>query len=226
MKILEVINLCKTYGEKENAVKACDNISFSVEQGEFLAIVGASGSGKSTLLHLIGGVDRADSGRIIIGGKDITDFSSDELSVYRRRQAGLVYQFYNLIPTLTVEENIIIPKMLDGRKPDEEEIQEMLKIFGLENRRGHLPNQLSGGEQQRVSIARALMNRPGLLLADEPTGNLDTKSGEEIMKILRAYNRAYKQTIILITHNPDIANASDRILEIADGKIKGYEEFK
>ncbi len=219
MEILEVKNLCKTYGTNQNIVKACDNISFSVEKGEFVAIVGASGSGKSTLLHLIGGVDNMDSGQIIVGGEDISKLSSNQLAIYRRRQVGLVYQFYNLIPTLTVEENISISKRLDGQRVEEEDMVEILRVVGLSGRRNNLPNQLSGGEQQRTSIARALVNRPSILLADEPTGNLDTRSSDEVVNILKSYNKTYKQTIILITHNPEVANVCDRIIEIADGKI-------
>ena len=198
--------------------------SFSVEKGEFLAIVGASGSGKSTLLHLLGGVDRADSGEIIVDGQNISNLSSDQLAVYRRRQVGLVYQFYNLIPTLTVEENISISKRLDGQTVAKEDMNEILKILGLSERRNHLPNQLSGGEQQRTSIGRALINRPSILLADEPTGNLDSQASEEIVNLLKQYNKTYKQTIILITHNLEVANVADRIIEIEDGKIKS--DFK
>lgn len=219
MEILRVENLVKTYGQGNNMVKACDDLSFSVDKGEFVAIVGASGSGKSTLLHLIGGVDRANSGKIIVGGQDIASLDSNQLAVYRRRQVGLIYQFYNLIPTLTVEENISIPKRLDGQTYDRKEMDDMIKLVGLSRRRGALPNQLSGGEQQRTSIARALFNRPSILLADEPTGNLDTKSSDEIVSVLKNYNRDYKQTIIMITHNPEIANACQRIIEMADGKI-------
>ncbi len=220
MEILTVKNLSKTYGKAASAVKACNNISFSVEKGEFLAIVGASGSGKSTLLHLLGGVDRPDSGEIIVDGQNISKLSSDELAVYRRRQVGLVYQFYNLIPTLTVEENISISKRLDGQTVTKEDMNEMLKILGLSERRNHLPNQLSGGEQQRTSIGRALINRPSILLADEPTGNLDSQASEEIVNLLKQYNKTYKQTIILITHNLEVANVADRIIEIEDGQIK------
>lgn len=220
MEILSVKNLNKTYGKAENAVRACNNISFSVEKGEFLAIVGASGSGKSTLLHLLGGVDRADSGEIIVDGQNISNLSSDQLAVYRRRQVGLVYQFYNLIPTLTVEENISISKRLDGQKVAKEDMNDILKILGLSERRNHLPNQLSGGEQQRTSIGRALINRPSILLADEPTGNLDSQASEEIVNLLKQYNKTYKQTIILITHNLEVANVANRIIEIEDGKIK------
>ena len=220
MEILSVKNLNKTYGKAENAVRACNNISFSVEKGEFLAIVGASGSGKSTLLHLLGGVDRADSGEIIVDGQNISNLSSNQLAVYRRRQVGLVYQFYNLIPTLTVEENISISKRLDGQTVAKEDMNEILRILGLSERRNHLPNQLSGGEQQRTSIGRALINRPSILLADEPTGNLDSQASEEIVNLLKKYNKTYKQTIILITHNLELANVANRIIEIEDGKIK------
>lgn len=219
MKILEVENLSKAYGTGDNQVKACDNISFSVDKGEFVAIVGASGSGKSTLLHLIGGVDKMDSGKVIVGGEDISKLSSNQLAVYRRRQVGIVYQFYNLIPTLTVEENIAISKNLDGQEVSEEDMDQILDVVGLKVRRNNLPNQLSGGEQQRTSFARALINRPSILLADEPTGNLDTKSSDELMDLLKKYNKEYKQTIIMITHNVELANECDRIIEIKDGKI-------
>ncbi len=219
MKILEVNNLCKSYGSGEGRVLACDNVSFSVEKGEFTAIIGASGSGKSTLIHMLGGVDRPDSGTIIVGGKDISKLTTDQLAIYRRRQVGLVYQFYNLIPTLTVEENISISRRLDGRQLKKEELDNLLDLVGLRKRRGNLPNQLSGGEQQRTSIARALANKPEILLADEPTGNLDSKASDEIISILRNRNRDYKQTTLIITHNPEIANACDRIIEISDGRI-------
>lgn len=219
MEILEVENLCKSYGVGENIVHACDGISFTVTKGEFVAIIGASGSGKSTLIHLIGGVDRPDSGRVFVGGQDIAKLSKDQLAIYRRRQVGLVYQFYNLIPTLTVEENISIPRRLDGRELKREEVDRLLTLMGLEERKNNLPNQLSGGEQQRTSIARALINRPEILLADEPTGNLDSKASDEIVAMLKNFNRDYKQTTLLITHNPEIANACNRIIEIADGRI-------
>lgn len=197
-----------------------DDVSFSVEKGEFLAIIGPSGSGKSTLLHLIGGVDRKDSGEIIVGGEDITKLSNERLAIYRRREVGIIYQFYNLIATLNVEENISISKRLDDKTVEKEEMDEILRRMGLLNRRNNLPNQLSGGEMQRTSIARALINRPSLVLADEPTGNLDTKNSDEIINILREFNKNYKQTIILITHNPEIANQADRVIELVDGKIK------
>ena len=219
MEILKVENLTKTYGSGENLVNAVDDVSFSVEKGEFVAIVGASGSGKSTLLHLIGGVDRPTSGKIFVDGNDIGKMNDDKLAVFRRRQVGIVYQFYNLIPILTVEENITLPCDLDGRGVDRERLEMILDSFGLRARRKHLPNQLSGGQQQRTSIARALINNPSLVLADEPTGNLDSKSSEEVMSILKMCNQSYGQTVIMITHNLDIAKQADRIITISDGKI-------
>lgn len=219
MEILKVENLTKTYGSGENLVNAVDDVSFSVEKGEFVAIVGASGSGKSTLLHLIGGVDRPTSGKIFVDGNDISKMNDDKLAVFRRRQVGIVYQFYNLIPILTVEENITLPCDLDGRGVDRERLETILDSFGLRARRKHLPNQLSGGQQQRTSIARALINNPSLVLADEPTGNLDSKSSEEVMSILKMCNQSYGQTVIMITHNLDIAKQADRIITISDGKI-------
>ena len=219
MEILKVENLTKTYGSGENLVNAVDDVSFSVEKGEFVAIVGASGSGKSTLLHLIGGVDRPTSGKIFVDGNDISKMNDDKLVVFRRRQVGIVYQFYNLIPILTVEENITLPCDLDGRGVDRERLEMILDSFGLRARRKHLPNQLSGGQQQRTSIARALINNPSLVLADEPTGNLDSKSSEEVMSILKMCNQSYGQTVIMITHNLDIAKQADRIITISDGKI-------
>lgn len=206
MEILKVENLTKTYGSGENLVHAVDDVSFSVEKGEFVAIVGASGSGKSTLLHLIGGVDRPTSGKIFVDGNDISKMNDDKLAVFRRRQVGIVYQFYNLIPILTVEENITLPCDLDGRGVDRERLEMILDSFGLRARRKHLPNQLSGGQQQRTSIARALINNPSLVLADEPTGNLDSKSSDEVMSMLKMCNQSYGQTVIMITHNLDIAN--------------------
>lgn len=199
MEILKVENLTKTYGSGENLVHAVDDVSFSVEKGEFVAIVGASGSGKSTLLHLIGGVDRPTSGKIFVDGNDISKMNDDKLAVFRRRQVGIVYQFYNLIPILTVEENITLPCDLDGRGVDRERLEMILDSFGLRARRKHLPNQLSGGQQQRTSIARALINNPSLVLADEPTGNLDSKSSEEVMSMLKMCNQSYGQTVIMIT---------------------------
>ena len=219
MEILKVENLTKTYGSGENLVHAVDDVSFSVEKGEFVAIVGASGSGKSTLLHLIGGVNRPTSGKIFVDGNDISKMNDDKLAVFRRRQVGIVYQFYNLIPILTVEENITLPCDLDGRGVDRERLEMILDSFGLRARRKHLPNQLSGGQQQRTSIARALINNPSLVLADEPTGNLDSKSSEEVMSILKMCNQSYGQTVIMITHNLDIAKQADRIITISDGKI-------
>ena len=217
MEILKVENLTKTYGSGENLVHAVDDVSFSVEKGEFVAIVGASGSGKSTLLHLIGGVDRPTSGKIFVDGNDISKMNDDKLAVFRRRQVGIVYQFYNLIPILTVEENITLPCDLDGRGVDRERLEMILDSFGLRARRKHLPNQLSGGQQQRTSIARALINNPSLVLADEPTGNLDSKSSEEVMSMLKMCNQSYGQTVIMITHNLDIAKQADRIITISDG---------
>lgn len=219
MEILKVENLTKTYGSGENLVHAVDDVSFSVEKGEFVAIVGTSGSGKSTLLHLIGGVDRPTSGKIFVDGNDISKMNDDKLAVFRRRQVGIVYQFYNLIPILTVEENITLPCDLDGRGVDRERLEMILDSFGLRARRKHLPNQLSSGQQQRTSIARALINNPSLVLADEPTGNLDSKSSEEVMSMLKMCNQSYGQTVIMITHNLDIAKQADRIITISDGKI-------
>ena len=219
MEILKVGNLCKTYGKGENTVKAVDNISFSVESGEFVAIIGASGSGKSTLLHLIGGVDRPTSGKVYIDGKDIYTLNDDNLAIFRRRQVGLIYQFYNLIPVLNVVENITLPTKLDGREVDNKRLNELLITLGLEKRRFNLPNQLSGGQQQRVSIGRAMMNEPALMLADEPTGNLDSKASDEIISLLRLSNKKYNQTVIIITHDEKIALEADRIITIDDGKI-------
>lgn len=219
MEILKVENLTKTYGSGENLVHAVDDVSFSVEKGKFVAIVGASGSGKSTLLHLIGGVDRPTSGKIFVDGNDISKMNDDKLAVFRRRQVGIVYQFYNLIPILTVEENITLPCDLDGRGVDRERLEMILDSFGLRARRKHLPNQLSGGQQQRTSIARALINNPSLVLADEPTGNLDSKSSDEVMSMLKMCNQSYGQTVIMITHNLDIAKQADRVITISDGKI-------
>ena len=219
MEILRVENLNKIYGKGENQVKAVDNISFSVEKGEFVAIIGASGSGKSTLLHLIGGVDRPTSGKVFIDGKDIYTLNDDNLAIFRRRQIGLIYQFYNLIPVLNVAENITLPTKLDGRDVDERRLNDLLKTLGLEKRKYNLPNQLSGGQQQRVSIGRAMMNEPALMLADEPTGNLDSKASEEIISLLRLSNKKYNQTVIVITHDEKIALEADRVITIDDGKI-------
>ena len=219
MEILKVENLCKQYGKGENKVTALDNVSFTVNKGEFVAIVGASGSGKSTLLHLIGGVDRPTSGKVFIDGKDIYKFNNDELAIFRRRQVGLIYQFYNLIPILNVEENITLPLKLDNRNIDKKRLDELIKVLGLEERRTHLPNELSGGQQQRTSIGRAMITNPAIILADEPTGNLDSKASDEIVALLKKSNKDYKQTIIMITHNLEIAKVADRIIKIEDGKI-------
>ena len=219
MEILRVENLTKIYGKGENEVIALNNVSFSVNKGEFVAIVGASGSGKSTLLHLMGGVDRPTSGKVFIDDKDIYSFNDDKLAIFRRRQVGLIYQFYNLIPILNVEENITLPLALDNRKVDKAVLDDLLKRLGLENRRNHLPNQLSGGQQQRTSIGRALITNPSIILADEPTGNLDSKASDEIVEILKRSNKELNQTIIMITHNMEIAKECDRIIKIEDGKI-------
>lgn len=219
MEILKVENLTKVYGKDNNKVVALDNVSFTVEKGEFIAIVCASGSGKSTLLHLIGGVDTPTSGKVFIDGQDIYKLNSDKLAIFRRREVGLIYQFYNLIPILTVEENITLPLELDNRKVDKFELNEIIKLLGLERRRNHLPNELSGGQQQRTSIGRAIITKPAIILADEPTGNLDSKTSEEVVTLLQKMNKDYKQTIIMITHNLEIASYADRIITIEDGKI-------
>lgn len=219
MEILKVENLVKTYGKGSNKINAVDDISFSIDKGEFVAIVGASGSGKSTLLHLLGGVDRPTSGKVIIDGEDIYKLSDDNLAIFRRRQVGIIYQFYNLIPILNVYENITLPCELDGTTPDEKDVNELLETLGLENRKNHLPNELSGGQQQRVSIGRALINKPAIILADEPTGNLDSKASDEIVSLLKLSNKKYKQTVIMITHNLEIAKEADRVITIEDGKI-------
>ena len=219
MEILRIENLNKIYGKGDNQVKAVDNVSFSVEKGEFVAIIGASGSWKSTLLHLIGGVDRPTSGKVFIEGKDIYSLNDDNLAIFRRRQIGLIYQFYNLIPVLNVAENITLPTKLDGRDVDEKRLDELLKTLRLEKRKYNLPNQLSGGQQQRVSIGRAIINEPALMLADEPTGNLDSKASEEIISLLKLSNKKYNQTVIVITHDEKIALEADRIITIDDGKI-------
>lgn len=219
MKILEVKNLCKTYGKGDTMVKALDNVSFSVEKGEFIAIVGPSGSGKSTLLHILGGVDVPTSGNVIIDKTDISQLNETALAIFRRRQIGLVYQFYNLIPILTVEENLTLPLLLDGKKPDAKTVGNLVNQLGLEQRLQHLPNQLSGGQQQRVSIGRALINNPALLLADEPTGNLDSENSREIISLLRRFNKQSNQTVIIITHDEQIALSADRVIAIEDGKI-------
>lgn len=220
MELLRVEHLSKIYGAGENQVKALDDVTLCVEKGEFVAIVGASGSGKSTLLHLLGGVDRPTSGKVYINGTDIFAMNDDELAIFRRRQVGIIYQFYNLIPILNVEENMAIPMELDGRKVEKAQMDDMLLRLGLTERRTHLPNELSGGQQQRTSIGRALITRPSIVLADEPTGNLDTKTSNEIMHLLKTSNRELNQTIIMITHNMELAKAADRTIMIEDGKIR------
>ena len=219
MEILKVEHISKTYDTEGVPVQALDDISFSVEKGEFVAVIGASGSGKSTLLHILGGVDRPTEGKVFVNGEDVYEQDEETLAIFRRRQVGLIYQFYNLIPVLTVEENISLPVKLDGKRINRERLAELLKVLGLVKRRKHLPSQLSGGQQQRVSIGRALINAPAIVLADEPTGNLDTKNAQDIMKLLKNSNRAYKQTIILITHDREVAMQADRLLEIQDGKL-------
>ncbi len=219
MEILKVENLNKTYKSGTIEVKALDNISFSVEKGDFVAIVGSSGSGKSTLLHILGGVDRPTSGKVYLNGKDVYKLNENNLAIFRRREVGLIYQFYNLIPILNVKENITLPVLLDGKKPDSKYLNEIIHTLGLDNRVNHLPNELSGGQQQRVSIGRALMNHPALLLADEPTGNLDSKASSEIMELLQVSNEKYNQTIIMITHDKNLAINAKRIITINDGKM-------
>lgn len=219
MDILKVENLVKTYKNGNSTINAVDNISFSVEKGDFVAIVGASGSGKSTLLHLLGGVDRPTSGKVFIDNVDIYSMNNDALAIFRRRQVGLIYQFYNLIPILNVEENIVLPCKLDGKNVSRDRLDEIIDILGLSARRKHLPNELSGGQQQRVSIGRAIINNPALVLADEPTGNLDSKASDEIVALLKESNKKYNQTIIVITHDPDIASVANRVITIEDGKI-------
>lgn len=219
MNILEVKNLSKIYGKDETKVVALDNVSFSVKQGEFVAIIGPSGSGKSTLVHILGGVDVPTKGSVIINGTDISTLDETNLAIFRRRQIGLIYQFYNLIPILTVEENLTLPLLLDGRKPNQKIIDSLVKTLGLENRLKHLPSQLSGGQQQRVSIGRALMNNPALMLADEPTGNLDSENTKEIISLLKKFNKENNQTLIVITHDERIALAADRVIAIEDGRI-------
>ena len=219
MNILEIKNLCKVYGTGETKVDALKNLSFDVEQGEFVAIVGPSGSGKSTLLHILGGVDSPTSGEVIISGTDISKLDETKLAIFRRRQIGLIYQFYNLIPILNVEENMTLPILLDGKKPDQAVLSDLVEKLGLSSRLMHLPNQLSGGQQQRVSIGRALMNHPALLLADEPTGNLDSENSKEIVSLLRKFNKENKQTVIIITHDERIALSADRVITIEDGRI-------
>lgn len=219
MEILKVQNLSKIYGSGENRVRALDDISFTVDKGEFVAIIGPSGSGKSTLLHILGGVDYPSDGKIFVDGEDVYARKEEQLAIFRRRQVGLIYQFYNLIPTLDVVENITLPLLLDRAKINKDALEDLLKTLGLSDRRHHLPNQLSGGQQQRVSIGRALINSPAIVLADEPTGNLDSKNSRDIIELLKLSNRKYAQTLIVITHDEDIALQSDRIIQIEDGKI-------
>ncbi len=226
MEILRVEHLSKYYGKGETLVKALDDVSFSVERGEFVAVVGTSGSGKSTLLHILGGVDRPTKGKVFVEGEDVYKLDEESLAVFRRRQVGLIYQFYNLIPILNVKENITLPILLDEKKVDDKYLNEIIKTLGLENRVNHLPNELSGGQQQRVSIGRALMNHPSLLLADEPTGNLDSKSGKEIIELLKLSNQKYNQTIIMITHDHNLALNASRIITIDDGKIISDEKVR
>lgn len=226
MNILEVKNLTKIYGNDENKVVALDHVSFTVEKGEFIAIVGSSGSGKSTLLHLIGGVDKPTSGEVIVNGQNVYKKNENELAIFRRREVGLIYQFYNLIPILTVEENMTLPVLLDNKKVNQERLDELLRILDLKSREKHLPRELSGGQQQRVSIGRALMNAPSLVLADEPTGNLDSKNSKEIIDLLKLTQKRYNQTLIMITHDESIAMQADRIIVIEDGKIKKDEVIR
>lgn len=226
MAVLEIHDLTKRYGEDESEVIAVNHVSFSVEKGEFVAIIGASGSGKTTLMNLIGGIDIPTSGSIIIDGQEIAKMNGDELAIFRRRNIGMVYQFYNLIPTLTAEENIMLPWMLDNRKVNRERLEELLVLLKLEKRAKHLPGQMSGGQQQRVSIGRALINNPAFILADEPTGNLDSKTGQEIIDLLKVSNQKYNQTILLITHDDKIALQADRIITIGDGSIISDEVMK
>ncbi len=223
MEILKVDRLTKSYGKGENKINAVNNISFSIEKGEFVAIIGASGSGKSTLLHLLGGVDRPTSGKVYINGKDIYSLNNNDLAIFRRREVGLIYQFYNLIPILNVEENITLPCKLDSKEASKTKLKELIKTLGLENRVTHLPNELSGGQQQRVAIGRAIINEPAIMLADEPTGNLDSKSSREIIDLLKLSNKKYSQTLIIITHDENIAKEADRVITIEDGKIVSDE---
>lgn len=226
MELLKVEHLSKVYGKGENEVKALDDVSFLIQQGEFVAIIGPSGSGKSTLLHILGGVDRPTSGHVFLDGKDVYSQNEEQLAIFRRREIGLIYQFYNLIPVLDVEENMTLPVLMDGREVNEKRIKELLHTLGLEGRKKHLPNQLSGGQQQRVSIGRALMNAPAIVLADEPTGNLDSKNSQEIMELLKLSNQKYGQTLVVITHDENLALQADRIISIEDGKIARDEVIR
>ncbi len=225
MEILRVENLTKVYGSGSNSVTALDNVSFSIEKGDFVAIMGASGSGKSTLLHTLGGVDKPTSGKVFVNGQNIYAGGDDKLAIFRRREVGLIYQFYNLIPVLNVRENMTLPVLLDGRKVDEQKLEELISLLGLKGCEKHLPNQLSGGQQQRVSIGRALMNNPSIVLADEPTGNLDSKNSHDILELLKFFNREHKQTLVMITHDENIALQAQRIMNIADGRITKDERL-
>jgi putative ABC transport system ATP-binding protein len=226
MELLRIENLSKVYGKGENQVTALDNISLTVEKGEFVAIIGSSGSGKSTLLHIIGGVDVPTSGKVFLDGQDVYAQKSDNLAIFRRRQVGLIYQFYNLIPTLNVVENITLPVLMDKREASAERLEELLELLGMSDRRDHLPNQLSGGQQQRVSVGRALMNAPAVMLADEPTGSLDSVTGQEIINLLKLSNKKYGQTLIVVTHDENIALQADRIIGISDGRISRDERIR
>ena len=226
MEFLKIENLCKVYGKDENQVTALDHVSLTIEKGEFTAIIGSSGSGKSTLLHIIGGVDVPTSGKVYLEGQDVYAQSNEKLAIFRRRQVGLIYQFHNLIPTLNVVENITLPILMDKRKVNEERLNDLLEMLGLQDRKTHLPNQLSGGQQQRVSIGRALMNAPAVMLADEPTGSLDSRNGHEIIKLLKESNKKYGQTLILVTHDENIALQADRIIGISDGKVARDERVR
>ena len=226
MEFLKIENLCKVYGKGENQVNAIDHVSLTIEKGEFTAIIGSSGSGKSTLLHIIGGVDVPTSGKVYLEGQDVYAQSNEKLAIFRRRQVGLIYQFHNLIPTLNVVENITLPILMDKRKVNEERLNDLLEMLGLQDRKTHLPNQLSGGQQQRVSIGRALMNAPAVMLADEPTGSLDSRNGHEIIKLLKESNKKYGQTLILVTHDENIALQADRIIGISDGKVARDERVR
>lgn len=226
MEFLKIENLCKIYGKNENQVTALDHVSLTIEKGEFTAIIGSSGSGKSTLLHSIGGVDVPTSGKVYLNGQDVYAGSNEKLAIFRRRQVGLIYQFHNLIPTLNVVENITLPILMDKRKVNEERLNDLLELLGLQDRKTHLPNQLSGGQQQRVSIGRALMNAPAVMLADEPTGSLDSRNGHEIVKLLKESNKKYGQTLLLVTHDENIALQADRIIGISDGKVVRDERVR
>lgn len=226
MEVLKVENLTKTYGTGDNKVHALDNVSFSIQKGEFVAIIGPSGSGKSTLLHILGGVDKPTSGKVYMDGKDVYAQNDEQLAIFRRREVGLIYQFYNLIPVMNVIENITLPVLMDGRKINQDRLNELLTVLNLHGRENHLPNQLSGGQQQRVSIGRALMNAPGVVLADEPTGNLDSKNSQEIIELLKLSNQKYNQTLVVITHDENIALQADRIIAIGDGKITRDEVIR